>query len=81
MPKSWLMLLLASETGNRTPSSGSTPTSAAAWSCEEDGAKWGYSKMKGTDLPEQGSKTWHDSRAFADDEWVAERGVEPLVVS
>ncbi|MDB4867321.1 MAG: hypothetical protein JWR03_1654 [Cohnella sp.] len=65
MRKSWLMLL-ASQTGNRTPSSGSTPTSAVAWSCEEDGTQWGYSKNTGTDMPERDDQSWHNSGTFAD---------------
>jgi hypothetical protein len=65
MRKSWLTLL-ASQSGKGTPSSGSTPTSAAAWSCDQDGTQWGYSKNKGTDMPEQQDKSWHDSGTFAD---------------
>ncbi|TJY42143.1 hypothetical protein E5161_09020 [Cohnella pontilimi] len=76
MKVSWLMLL-AAENSNGTPSSGSTPTSAAAWSCDEDAEKWGYSKNKGTDHPAPDGRNRHDwksaaekARVFENSEWL-----------
>jgi hypothetical protein len=80
MKLSWVMLL-ASEMGNGTPSSGSAPTSAAAWSCEEDAERWGYSKNKGTDNMGPEGKSWHDSTDRTGIEWGFDRTEMPVKAS
>jgi hypothetical protein len=73
---SWLALL-ASDADSGMPS-GSAPTSAAAWSCDEDAEKWGYSKNKGKDMPPSESRTCRDAAFSFEEGWSAVRAEESL---